>query len=54
MLADGTDEIIGEILSHIFVSADPASPDGLTLGGSSYSLGLRLDIALIVFISTGG
>ena len=50
MLADGTDEVAGQLLAHVLIAADGAAPDGLALGGLAYGLGLRLDVGLVVII----
>ena len=53
MLAQRTDKVLGYLLAHVFVAADRASPDSLTVVGRSNSFGLWLDIALVVLISSG-
>ena len=50
MLADRTDEIIGKFLSHILISADLASPHGLTVRCLANCFRLRLDIFLIILV----
>ena len=47
MLAEGTDEVGGQLLTHIFVTADDATPDSFALFGLADSLRLRLDVLLI-------
>ena len=53
MLAYRTDEVVREFLAYVFISANKAFPDGLTLRSCAYGLGLWLDVVLIVFISAG-
>ncbi len=48
MLADRTDEIFGKLLSHIFIPAYLTSPYSLAVRSLTDSLGLGLDIALVI------
>ena len=54
MLTDGTSEVFGQFLANIFISADAAAPDGLTLRCLADGLGLRFDVLLVVVIGGRG
>ena len=53
MLAQRTDEICRKFLTLIYITADPAAPDGLA--GRSFCLccGFGFDIVVIVIIGSG-
>ena len=53
VLAHRTYKVLGKFLAHIFIAADNTSPDSLTVGCSTHSLGLWLDTALVVLIGSG-
>ena len=53
MLTYGADKIIGYFLSNIFITADTAAPDLLSVGCSAYLLGLGFNVGLIVFVGAG-
>ena len=50
MLANGTDEIIRQFLSHIFITTDDTAPNGLALSGLPNGLRLRFDMLLIIIV----
>ena len=54
MLANGADEVIGQFLALILITANDAPPDGLALGIPADRLGVRLDVLLVVIIGGGG
>lgn len=51
VLAERTDEIVWQILTFIFVTADAAAPDGLAFRSLIYGLRLGLDVRLIIVVS---
>ena len=50
MFANGADEIIGQFLSHIFVTTDDTAPNGLALSGLPNGLRLRFDMLLVIIV----
>ncbi len=53
MLAEGADEVGGELLALVLVAADGAAPNSLALGGLLHRLRLRLDVLHVVAIRGG-
>ena len=53
MLAEGADEVGGELLALVLVAADGAAPNSLALGGLPHRLRLRLDVLHVVAIRGG-
>ena len=53
MFAEGADEVGGQLVTHVLVTADDAAPDSLAFGGLTRRLGFRLDMLLIVAVSSG-
>ena len=51
MFAYRTDKVFRQFLSHIFISADPAAPDRLSVFRFPNRLRLWLDIFLIIYVS---
>ena len=55
MLADGTDEIRGKFIPDIFIAADGAAPDSLSVRGFSDGFPLfRLGLDFVLVIGVGG
>ena len=53
MLAQGTDEVLRELLADVLIPADGTAPDGLALRGLADLLRLRLDVLVVVGIGGG-
>lgn len=54
MFTKRTNEVLGQLITLILVTADDATPDGLAFGGMAHGFGLRLDVFLVVIVGGGG